>query len=191
MPSVIHRASFFVVHHSGFLDSFFNAPEHSLEDCDFDRYLSRSETMAERAPLLPQGNSPSYDHPISLLVCHSPWPFLNQKIVFTVRGFLALYLSVVLGMNILQDSKSSESRFTFLFDPRDISFMIQTIYYWITTVRHPRYFNGDGIHVCWLTNAGLDYATCKSIVSLIGSPWLSFHLVFHKIDSSGAPISSG
>lgn len=134
MPSLVHRASFYVVHHSGFLGPFLDADEHPLEDCDLTSHFPRTETMAETAPLLRQIHHVPHDSPIFLCVCHSPWPFLRQKGLLIVRGTLAVYLTVVLVLCVVKDCKGSYARFP-AFDARNVSFAIQAIYYWITAVR--------------------------------------------------------
>lgn len=138
MPSLIHRASFYVVHHSGILDPFLDADEHSLEDCDLTRTLPRSETMAETAPLIIRNPYEPKDRPIFLCICHSQWPFLQQKALFFVRGCLAVYLTTALVLGFVNcfevfDSEASPARF-FAFDSGNISLMVQAIYYWITAV---------------------------------------------------------
>ncbi len=136
MPSLAHRASFYVVHHSGFLDPFLDADEHPLRDCDLNSSFPRSETMAETAPLLPQLNHVPRDHLIFLCVCHSPWPFLHQTGLLIVRGALAVYLTAVLALSVVKDCEGPYARFL-AFDARYLSFATQVIYYWITAVRLP------------------------------------------------------
>ncbi len=143
MPSLAHRASFYVVHHSGFLDPFFDADEHTLRDCDLNNYFPRSETMVETAPLLPQMNRVPQDHPIFLCVCHSPWPFLRQKALLIVRGTLAVYMAAVLVLSVLKDCNGPYAKFV-AFDARNLSYAIQTIYYWMSAVRLPPQHGATG-----------------------------------------------
>ena len=133
MQSFIHRPTFYIVHHSGFLDSFLDLNSHTLEDCNFDRYLIRSETMADRAPLLPRTDSP-YESSIFVSVCHSRWHFLGQRSLLLLRGVLAVYLSAILVLCVVREHASSSSEHLYFFDGRYLSFALQVVYYWITTV---------------------------------------------------------
>lgn len=137
MPSLVHRASFYVVHHYGFLDPFLDADEHSLEDCATSRYLQRSETIAETAFLFHQTTSPFCEPPIFLCLCHSPWGFLSQKRLLLVRGTLAVYLAAVLALQISRECHGSHAQM-FAFDARNIVWAMQVIYYLITTVCIPQ-----------------------------------------------------
>lgn len=141
MPSLVHRASFYLVHHSGFLGPFLDADEHSLGECDLTKNFPRSETMAERATLLPQTGHDPYGQPIFLCVCHSPWFFIRQKALYVIRSTLAIYMTILLILGIVKDSRTHDSkgdhaRF-FAFDSRSISLACQAIYYWITAVCLP------------------------------------------------------
>lgn len=128
--------SFYVVHHSGFLDSFLNTPEHSLHDCGFVTFTHRSATMAETTPLLPHANRPPHDHPIFLRVCHSPWRFITQKGLFAVRLTLAVYLTMALALSIYYECKFADrTAKLFPFYASTVSLVIQMYYYWITTVK--------------------------------------------------------
>ena len=59
----VHSTSY-ITHHTGFLDSFLNSPDHDLQDCDIDRHLLQSATMAETTPLLPRPKRPLHEHSI-------------------------------------------------------------------------------------------------------------------------------
>ena len=144
MPSLFHKhfhlaksRSFYIVHHNGFLDSLLNSEEHSLKQCTLDRLVPRSDTMAEREPLLPRQNRPAHQHSIFQLVCHSPWYYIGQRSLLLARSFLALYLSAVLGLAIYYECTPGHRRHAkfFPFNGSTISFAIQVIYYWITAVR--------------------------------------------------------
>lgn len=135
MRSFRRSPTFYVVYHSVLFAPFSDLDDHTLQECDLDRSMMRSETMAERAPLLPRAYQSSRDYPIFVRVCHSPWNFLNQKGLLLVRGVLAVYLTVVLVLSILHDCDVSPNEPMFIFDARTISFSIQPIYYWITAVR--------------------------------------------------------
>lgn len=143
MPLLFHKQfhlsksrSFYVVHHFSFLDSFLNSEEHSLENCPLDRLLLRSDTMAEREPLLPRQNRPSHQHSIFQLVCHSPWYYIGQRSLLFARSFLALYLSAVLGLAVYYECTPGHRKHAkfFPFHGSTISFVVQVIYYWITAV---------------------------------------------------------
>ena len=143
MPLLFHKQvhlakspSFYVVHHFGFLDPFLNSEEHSLENCNLGRLLLRSETMAEREPLLPRQNRPAHQHSIFQLVCHSPWYYIGQRSLLFARSFLALYLSAVLGLAVYYECTPNHRKYAKLFPfyGSTISFAIQVIYYWITAV---------------------------------------------------------
>ena len=138
MPSLFHKhfhlaesRSFYVVHHNGFLDSLLNSEEHGLKDCKLDRLLLRSETMAEREPLLPRQNRPAHQHSIFQLVCHSPWYHIGQRSLLFARSFLALYLSALLGLAAYYECTPGHRRHAkfFPFYGSTISFAIQVIYY--------------------------------------------------------------
>lgn len=129
--------SFYVVHHSGFLDFLLNTSDHSLHDCGIDRFTHRSATMAETAPLLPRTGRPPHDHPIFLRVCHSPWRFLGQKGLLFIRLMIALYLTTALALSVYYECKSARrSAKLYPFYASTVSLLIQLVYYWITTVWH-------------------------------------------------------
>lgn len=143
MPSLFHKhfhlaesRSFYVVHHNGFLDSLLNSEEHGLKNCKLDRLLPRSDTMAEREPLLPRQNRPAHQYSIFQFVCHSPWYYIGQRSLLFARSFLALYLSAVLGLFVYYECTPGHRRHAKLFPfyGSTISFAIQVIYYWITAV---------------------------------------------------------
>ena len=134
MPSLARRASLYVVHHSGFLDSFLDASEHSLVDCTIKRHLLRSETLIESAPLLSQGSGLINDLPIPFSLCHSPWPCLGQKRLIAIRGTVVVYLLGVLCLGILHGCKCHENGNDLFFDARYIILLCQIAFYWITTV---------------------------------------------------------
>ena len=134
MPSLMRRASLYVVHHSSFLDSILDASEHSLDDCDFERQLLRSETIAESAPLLSPGNGLSHDLPIHLLVCHSPWPCIGQTRLFAVRSVLAVYLVVVLFLSLVNGYCCTTNFSDLFFDARYLVLLMQLSLYLITSV---------------------------------------------------------
>ncbi|KAL2043925.1 hypothetical protein N7G274_003445 [Stereocaulon virgatum] len=92
--------------------------------------------MAETTPLLPRPNRPPHEHSIFQRVCHSPWYHLDQRGLFFTRGFLALYLTTTLVFGIIRESRSENRVIARLlpFDASLISFVIQTIYYWITAI---------------------------------------------------------
>ena len=134
MRSFVRRPTFYIVYHPDFLASFLNHDGHSLQDCDFDKYILRSETVAERAPLLHRAGQSSRDHPIFMRVCHSPWYLVSQRGLFLIRGTLALYLTAILFLSILRDWTCPIHARLFVFDARNLSLFVQAIYYWITAV---------------------------------------------------------
>ena len=134
MHSIIRRPTLNIVHHSLFLALCLGLNDHPLQDCPFDRTMIRSETMAERALLLPQAHQTGHDPPIFVRVCHSPWPFLNQRSLALVRTILALYSAVILAFSVGREWKDPTRGNLLFFDARILSFAVQTMYYWITMV---------------------------------------------------------
>ena len=128
--------SFYVVHHSGFLDSFLNTPEHPLRDCNFDRFTHRSATMAETTSLLPQAFVANHNPNLFLRACHSSWPILRQKRLLAIRAITALYLTMALALSILYECSYAKQRAAlFPFYASTVSLFIQVCYHWIATVR--------------------------------------------------------
>ena len=126
--------SFYIVYHSSFLYSFFDTREHSLHECVTDGHLISTST-AETAPLLPRASRLPCDHPIFLRVCHSPWHFISQRALLIFRMLLAFYFSVTLGLSIFFEVFRTKRGKFFTFAAKNISLLIQLIYYWITVVR--------------------------------------------------------
>ncbi|MCJ1301192.1 hypothetical protein MMC08_003991 [Hypocenomyce scalaris] len=95
--------------------------------------------MPESTPLLPKVNRPPHEHPIFHRVCHSPWLFINQRSLLALRGFLAIYMSVILVLELSFEIFQRERGRYFVFLISNFSYAIQTTYYWITflwTVQH-------------------------------------------------------
>ena len=134
MRSFIHRPSLYVVPHAGFLPFFLNTNEHALEDCDYARHIVRSESIAERTPLLPHVDQSNQESLIFVQVCHSSWRALSQKTIVFIRGIIALYATTIVALSILLDVLLPACGSSFAFDARSLSFLIQTAYYWITAV---------------------------------------------------------
>jgi len=126
--------SFYIVHHTPYIRSFLDAPSHTLDSCTTALRVHRTPSMAETTPLLPQANNPPHDHPIFLRVCHSPWLFLGQKSLIGVRGFLAIYMTTVLALDLVFEIVYAKRGRLLLFFISDLSYVIQIIYYWITFV---------------------------------------------------------
>ena len=94
-----------------------------------------SNQLSETAPLLPLPNRPSsHDHPIFLRVCHSPWPFLNQKTLFCVRIVIAFYLTTILGLSVWYEIAYAQRGKLWGFDPGNVGLVVQGVYYWISAV---------------------------------------------------------
>ena len=129
------QRSFYVVHHTGILDTFFNSPEHGLQNCAPENYSLGSSPMAETNPLLARPNRPPHDHPIFLRVCHSPWALIPQKKLLLIRSALALYLTVAFILSFVYDHKyANRTSKLFPFYATSVSSFIQVLYYWITAV---------------------------------------------------------
>ena len=94
----------------------------------------KAVTMPESTPLLPKVNRPPHEHPIFHRVCHSPWLFINQRSLLALRGFLAIYMSVMLVLELSFEIFQRESGRYFVFLISNFSYAIQTTYYWITFV---------------------------------------------------------
>ena len=90
--------------------------------------------MPESTPLLPRSNRPPHEHPIFLRVCHSPWYFLGQRALLLLRGLIATYMTAVLAVAIDYERREATHGELFIFKAGPISFVVQIIYYWITTV---------------------------------------------------------
>ena len=88
----------------------------------------------ERAPLLPQADQSYQESLIFEQVCHSPWRFLTQSTLVFIRGILAVYTTAVLALSLLHDLQLPTHGQLFAFDARNLSFLGQTSYFWITAV---------------------------------------------------------
>lgn len=137
-PIIIKSPSLYVVHHLESLDSFLNAPEHDIEACDTGILYPTGSPTAEIAPLLPRSARPSHDYSISLRVCHSPWHFLNQRDLTIVRGFLALYMSLAIALNVFVEITCKKSGQFFVFRAENVSYFIQLNYHLLSFVRPHR-----------------------------------------------------
>ena len=123
--------SFYLVHHAAFLAaSLLHTRSHTLKDCMSRRVLSKSETMIETTPLLPQASRPCPDLSIFPRVCHSPWPFLGQKTLLAIRAIFASFLSIVLALEIKCTRRGEQ----LAFEASIVSLVIQIFYYWTTSV---------------------------------------------------------
>lgn len=91
--------------------------------------------MADTEALLPKANTPPKDHPIFLRVCHSPWLFLGQKSLMIARGLLAIYMTIVLALDLNFEIVHAGRGRLFPFFIGNVCYVVQVIYYWITFVR--------------------------------------------------------
>lgn len=90
--------------------------------------------MPESTPLLPRSNKPPHEHPIFLRVCHAPWSFVDQKILLIIRGVITVYLTAMLVIAIVYEMGQAQRGELFLFKASVASFVLQVVYYLITTV---------------------------------------------------------
>ena len=131
---LIASPSLYLVYRSRNLASVFDIRSHSLQNCTARAVLPRYQTMAETTPLLPRTKWPSRDLPIFLRVCHSPWPFISQRSLLTVRAVIASFLTIVFTLDLLYRVNYTQRGQQFAFEPSTISLAMQMLYYWITTV---------------------------------------------------------
>ena len=96
--------------------------------------LPRPQTIAETTPLLPRAHEPPYHLPIFLRVCRSPWPFISQRALLAVRAVIASFLTIIFTLDILYRINYTQRGQQFAFEASNIGLLIQTLYYWITTV---------------------------------------------------------
>ena len=96
--------------------------------------LPRSQTIAETTPLLPQAHAPPYPLPVFLRVCHSPWPCISQRALLAVRAVIASFLTIIFTLDMLYRINYTQRGQQFAFEASNIGLLIQTLYYWITTV---------------------------------------------------------
>ena len=135
MRSFPRRPTFYTVPHFGLLSYVPDVDSHTLQECDFGKYILRSETMLERTPLLPYADRSLHELPIFMRMCHSPWNFFDQKCLILVRGIITLYMTAVLALGVIHRWTTSSTGYMFVFDARYISFFVQVAFYWITAVR--------------------------------------------------------
>jgi hypothetical protein len=98
-----------------------------------------SSESDENSPLLaePLGQhvNITHEHPVFLRVAHSPWAFFGQKSLLASRTLLALYTTTVWIYKLVHDiEKNKVQAKMFAFEADVISFTLQVIYYWISTV---------------------------------------------------------
>ena len=120
--------------------------------------------MPESTPLLPRSNRPPHEHPIFLRVCHSPWYFLGQRALLLLRGLIATYMTAVLAVAIDYERREATHGQRFVYKAGPISFVVQIIYYWISTVS------------CWFTSIPSCYSLCDLLVQL----WTLQHLFWPR-----------
>ncbi|KAI1201675.1 hypothetical protein F5X97DRAFT_320074 [Nemania serpens] len=87
-------------------------------------------SVREQAPQ--QGDS----HPITLRACHSPWRFINQKLLFSIRTALASYLTSVAGVALKYklESEDDHNGWRIPFEFSTVAFLLQWTYHVLTLV---------------------------------------------------------
>ncbi|KAI1747394.1 hypothetical protein F4782DRAFT_535425 [Xylaria castorea] len=92
----------------------------------------------DTTPLLPQssgGQAPQGDsHPITLRACHSPW--MNQKLLFSIRTILTSYLTSVAGVALKYklESEDDHSGWRIPFQFSTVAFVLLWTYHLLTLV---------------------------------------------------------
>jgi hypothetical protein len=89
--------------------------------------------MSSSTALLPKTGKKD-DHPIFLRVCHSPWVSISQRLLVIVRGFIALYMTIVFYMLLYYDLKVVEHGWLIPFELPNIIYLLQVLYAWTTFV---------------------------------------------------------
>lgn len=127
---------------------------YSLKDCSTREALPSLKTMGETTPLLLRTNGPSYDLSTPLHACHSPAPFLRQRMFLAVRATIAVYLSIAFSLNMLHGIIYTHRGKQLVFEASNVSLMIQVVYCWVTTVRilHSRYTNPLSLPIALCTS---------------------------------------
>jgi hypothetical protein len=88
--------------------------------------------MSSSTALLPKNRKD--DHPIFLRVCHSPWAFINQQTLATIRGVIAAYMTVMFGVIIFYDAYFSKHGWQIPFELPNIIYLHQVLYFWMACV---------------------------------------------------------
>lgn len=104
--------------------------------------MSSAEVAAHLTPLLPRTKSPPHAHLIFYRLCHSSWSSINQRVLIETRGFLAIYMTAILALELASEILNRERGRDFIFLLSNFSYAIQTAYYWMTFVspiNTPRY----------------------------------------------------
>lgn len=96
--------------------------------------MSSVEVATLSTPLLPRVKSPPHEHPIFHRLCHSPWDSINQRVLIGLRGSLAVYMTIILALELSYEIVNRERGKYFVFLLSNFSYALQTIYYWITFV---------------------------------------------------------
>ncbi|KAI8956327.1 hypothetical protein F4801DRAFT_595557 [Xylaria longipes] len=86
------------------------------------------QSSREQAPQAPQGDS----HPITLRACHSPW--INQKLLLSVRAILTSYLTSVAGVALKYklESEDNHNGWRVPFQFSTVAFVLQWTYHLLT-----------------------------------------------------------
>ena len=90
--------------------------------------------MTETTPLLPRAIRPPHNLPFIICVCHAPWLFLSRKALLAVRAIVALFLTIVIALEILYEIIYTQRRKQLPFEASNVSLVIQMLYCWTTTV---------------------------------------------------------
>lgn len=90
--------------------------------------------MSESTPLLPQISRPPRDYSVFYRVCHSPWPFIPPKALLAARMSLAVFVSVVLILDLVYDITYAGTGKVYVFRLSHIGLFIQLLYFFLTSV---------------------------------------------------------
>ena len=74
--------------------------------------------------------------PITLRACHSPWQFINQKLLFSIRLALTSYLTSVAGVALKYklETEDNHSAGRIPFEFSTVAFVLLWIYHLLTSV---------------------------------------------------------
>ncbi|TGJ87372.1 hypothetical protein E0Z10_g1416 [Xylaria hypoxylon] len=112
---------------------------------------------SDTTPLLPQSSreqtpAPQGDsHPITLRACHSPWRFINQKGLFSIRSLLVSYLTSVAGVALKYKLESKDDH-----DGWRIPFQFSTVAFVLQWTYHLLALTWTGVHTFQSSNTEPD-----------------------------------
>ncbi len=113
-------------------------PYYGLDGCTDGRRSERPghhhTLIPEIAPLLPKPNAPPHHLPLFLRICHSPWRFLRQKALSTIRIAITLYLTFILAISLFYEIAYVQHGKLYAFRAGNISLLLQVVFYWISSV---------------------------------------------------------